>query len=583
MKLDSFLHSSGGNMKRIKSVVIVLLSVVISGCSNANIGQQEMDNVMTETEIQVIQDADDFKEIETFVETDNIVDYSEYFQGISGCAVLYDELSNTYSYYNKENCETEVSPLSTFKIVSTLAGLENNVLENEETTMEYSGMKYPIDTWNSNLTLGEAFENSCVWYFRQVVDKVGQENIQSMLAELQYGNRDISEWNGSNVNSLPELNGFWLESSLKISPLQQVNVLHNIFSGENNFSSESIETLKHIMYISEFENGSLYGKTGSGTNGEAWFIGFIEKNDNRIYFAVYLEDMQNKDIVSGNKAKEIAISILSNNSEIQDSISFDDYSGHWSYGGKTHEQILAEGGLELFCTIIGDNQFSGTLFSQQAITERFASIENISGKIEQGELYFDYTDDEWGNSGTLHIQFLSDSIYVEVLNYRKADGGSDYGISGSFELIRQKEDIAENYITDNSSYNSSWTEEEIIKAINERSQYYISSAYYSEIIDYWENVREVRDISNVIEPLFETDKEYYTIEEFESEPMMVIHLAKNEIYARHGYIFSNEDLFNYFMGCIWYSPTCDGTDFDDSIFNEYEKANLEILSNLDTY
>ena len=273
------------------------------------------------------------------------------------------------------------------------------------------------------------------------------------------------------------------------------------------------------------------------------------------------------------------ITIDRNDSEIQDSITYDKYTGYWSYEGKTQEQILAEGGIELSCTITEDNQFSGTLFSQQEITERFASIEDISGKIEQGELYFDYADDEWGNSGTLHIQFLSDSIYVEVLNYKKADSGSDYGISGSFELIRQKEDSTENDIADNSS----WTEEEIIKAINERSQYYRASAYYSEIIDYWENVREVRDISNVIEPLFETDKKYYTKEEFENEPMLVIHLAKNEIYARHGYIFTNEDLYNYFMGCIWYNPTYEGTDFDDSIFNEYEKANLEILSNLDTY
>ena len=275
--------------------------------------------------------------------------------------------------------------------------------------------------------------------------------------------------------------------------------------------------------------------------------------------------------------------IEQNDSEIQDSSTFAGYSGYWSYEGKTHEQIIAEGGIELSCTITEDNQFSGTLYSQQEITERFASIEDISGKIEQEELYFDYSDDEWGNSGTLHIQFLSDSIYVNVLNYKKADSGSDYGINGAFELVRQKEELLKNDTTDNSIYNSSWTEEEIIKAVNERSQYYKASAYYSEIMDYWENAREVRDISNVLEPLFETDKKYYTKEEFESEPMLVIHLAKNEIYARHGYIFKNEDLYNYFMGCIWYSPTCDSTDFDDNIFNEYEKANLEILSDLDTY
>ncbi len=176
-----------------------------------------------------------------------------------------------------------------------------------------------------------------------------------------------------------------------------------------------------------------------------------------------------------------------------------------------------------------------------------------------------------------------DNMTIEQKDSEIQDSSTFAEYSGSSELIRQKKDISENDIADKSSYNSSWTEEEMINAINERSQYYKASAYYSEIIDYWENVREVRDISNVLEPLFETDKKYYTKEEFENEPMLVIHLAKNEIYARHGYIFTNEDLYNYFMGCIWYSPTCDAADFDDNIFNEYEKANLEILADLDTY
>ena len=98
-------------------------------------------------------------------------------------------------------------------------------------------------------------------------------------------------------------------------------------------------------------------------------------------------------------------------------------------------------------------------------------------------------------------------------------------------------------------------EKELENTIDERSQYYRASAYYLEIVDYWENVREARDVSNVNEPLFATNKQYYTKENFENEPKLVIHLAKNEIYARHGYIFKNEDLYNYFMGCVWYNPT----------------------------
>ena len=253
----------------------------------------------------------------------------------------------------------------------------------------------------------------------------------------------------------------------------------------------------------------------------------------------------------------------------EDGVIYEVYTGNWSNDGRTHDQILSEGGVELSCTITESNRLTGTLFAQQEMTERFAVVEDISGEIEQNELLFDYADDGWGNSGTLHMQFRNDSIYVEILNYCEADGGSDYGISGYYELIRENE--AES------------REKELENTIDERSQYYRASAYYLEIVDYWEKVREARDVSNVNEPLFATNKQYYTKENFENEPKLVIHLAKNEIYARHGYIFKNEDLYNYFMGCVWYNPTCKAEDFDDSVLNEYEKANLEILASMDTY
>ena len=253
----------------------------------------------------------------------------------------------------------------------------------------------------------------------------------------------------------------------------------------------------------------------------------------------------------------------------EDGVIYEVYTGNWSNDGRTHDQILSEGGVELSCTITESNRLTGTLFAQQEMTERFAVVEDISGEIEQNELLFDYADDGWGNSGTLHMQFRNDSIYVEILNYCEADGGSDYGISGYYESIRENE--AES------------REKELENTIDERSQYYRASAYYLEIVDYWENVREARDVSNVNEPLFATNKQYYTKENFENEPKLVIHLAKNEIYARHGYIFKNEDLYNYFMGCVWYNPTCKAEDFDDSVLNEYEKANLEILASMDTY
>ena len=47
-----------------------------------------------------------------------------------------------------------------------------------------------------DLTLEEAFQNSCIWYFREVIDLVGRDKMQEELKNLQYGNCDISgmEW-----------------------------------------------------------------------------------------------------------------------------------------------------------------------------------------------------------------------------------------------------------------------------------------------------------------------------------------------------------------------------------------------------
>ncbi len=128
---------------------------------------------------------------------------------------------------------------------------------------------------------------------------------------------------------------------------------------------------------------------------------------------------------------------------------------------------------------------------------------------------------------------------------------------------------------------SSWEHQEDL--IRERQPFYMACSFHDEIVDYWENTRGVRDVGNVMDPLYETDAKYLTREELAEEPPLVIYLAKNEIYARHGYIFQDEDLYNYFMGCIWYFPKVSPEYFSDEVFNDYEKANLELLVELDTY
>ena len=52
-------------------------------------------------------------------------DWSDFFDGLNGAAVLYDEADRQYTTCNSELATTRRSPCSTFKIISSLVALEN--------------------------------------------------------------------------------------------------------------------------------------------------------------------------------------------------------------------------------------------------------------------------------------------------------------------------------------------------------------------------------------------------------------------------------------------------------------------------
>lgn len=70
---------------------------------------------------------------------------------------------------------------------------------------------------------------------------------------------------------------------------------------------------------------------------------------------------------------------------------------------------------------------------------------------------------------------------------------------------------------------------------------------------------------------------YYSESDIKGLSDWELYLARNEIYARHGRGFSNDDLQRYFNGKSWYRRTCDPDKFDESVLNKYEKANAAMI------
>lgn len=244
-------------------------------------------------------------------------DWSAYFDGLNGAAVIYDAVENRYTIYNRELAQTRRSPCSTFKIVSSLTALENGIIEPEMSVRTWSGEIFWNENWNRDLDFEEAFHTSCVWYFREIIDEMGKEMIQKTLDELCYGNCDVSDWEGrlNTNNNNRALTGFWIESSLEISPKEQAEVMERIFGSNSVYSEKTRKELKDVMLVPE-ESGDgtfIYGKTGMGkAEGivvDAWFTGFVERAEGNLYYCVYLGRTDGMNVSSA-EAREIALRLL---------------------------------------------------------------------------------------------------------------------------------------------------------------------------------------------------------------------------------------------------------------------------------
>lgn len=232
------------------------------------------------------------------IECENL---DSYFQGFDGSFVLYDLNDEKYSIYNKEKSLERVSPNSTYKIYSTLFSLENNVISSDNSFMEWNGVNYNIDLWNKNQDLSSAMKNSVTWYFQELDQLTGHNKVKEYLKDMKYGNCDFSGGN----------NDFWLESTLKISPVEQVDILKDFYLYDMNFEKENIDTVKSAIKLSENNGSELYGKTGTGVvnnkNANGWFVGYVEKEGNVYIFAT---NIQGDGGAKGSKATEITLSIL---------------------------------------------------------------------------------------------------------------------------------------------------------------------------------------------------------------------------------------------------------------------------------
>lgn len=225
---------------------------------------------------------------------------------VNGSIIIYDLNQDLFYQHNRDpegwaepnRNETPFLPASTYKIPNSLIALETGVIQNDVDILTWDGIERgladaPIDEWNQDLNMRLAFKYSAVWFYQVLARKIGHQRMQDFVTKIAYGNQ--------NIGVQEDIDKFWLEGELRITPRQQITFLRRLQQNDLPFAQKNIDLVKDIAIAEQTSNYVLRGKTGivtSVTPQIGWYVGYLEQNDNVYFFATNIDVVTDKDMAA---------------------------------------------------------------------------------------------------------------------------------------------------------------------------------------------------------------------------------------------------------------------------------------------
>ncbi len=217
-------------------------------------------------------------------------DFATLFAGRDACFELYDLAADRVVVRSDaRRCAARLSPCSTFKVPLALMAFDAGIVQDEHTAFAWDGKHRARDVWNRDQTAASWMRDSVVWVSQRLTPALGLARLVGYLERFDFGNRDMSGG----------LTTAWLDSSLAISPDEQIRFWRRLWRGELGVSARATELTKTITYVDTSPAGwVLHGKTGSGfvargAGGErqhGWFVGHVGRGERQFVFAVAYVD-----------------------------------------------------------------------------------------------------------------------------------------------------------------------------------------------------------------------------------------------------------------------------------------------------
>ncbi|MFO1372620.1 MAG: class D beta-lactamase [Candidatus Competibacteraceae bacterium] len=210
-------------------------------------------------------------------------------QRLDGTIVISSLNSGKNFIHSDHRANQRFSTASTFKIMNTLIALEEKAISGKDEVLKWDGQIYDFPDWNHDQTLESAFKVSCVWFFQELARRVGAEKYRSYLRKNAYGE----------LREPFDETTFWLDGSLQISAIEQVNFLKKVYLRSLPFSAHSYETLQQVMLVEKTPSYTMWAKTGWATRVKpqvGWYVGYIETPTDVWFFATNIEVHDKQDL-----------------------------------------------------------------------------------------------------------------------------------------------------------------------------------------------------------------------------------------------------------------------------------------------
>lgn len=155
--------------------------------------------------------------------------------------------------------------------------------------------------------------------------------------------------------------------------------------------------------------------------------------------------------------------------------------------------------------------------------------------------------------------------------------------SSNIDYVQEAHDPNNNLMEDREAYDS---DDEIMDVYDDYQDYGSDTEYqdYEDEIEQYDDSEYIQDYEDEITQyddseyiLENSSSQYLTKTDLEGFSADDCRLARNELYARHGRKFDSEDLQAYFDSCSWYQGTIEPGDFQESMLNDIEIANRDLI------